>query len=380
MSNAPEHAFTNAQIVLGDEVIHGSVLVRDGVIVDIGAPGNVGEDLDGDYLVPGLVELHTDHLENHYAPRPGVRWNPVAAVQAHDAQVASSGITTVFDALRIGTDEDATMGATDMRRLADAIENGVNTDRLRADHFIHLRCEVSAPDCGTEFEAFENDDRVRLVSLMDHAPGQRQFASIDAYRVYYQGKLKMSNEAFDIFCERRMAQSKANAPANRQAISDICRARGITLASHDDATLAHVAESRQHGVRVAEFPTTMEAAKASHEAGLSVLMGAPNIVRGGSHSGNISAKSLAAEGLLDILSSDYVPFSLMQAAFHIGDEVEGITLPEALALVSRRPAEAMGLTDRGQIATGKRADMVRVRMAEGVPIVRGVWREGRRVA
>ena len=113
---------TNARIVLPGEVISGSVLVRDGVIADI-SPGNVlaGEDLENDYLLPGLVELHTDHLENHYAPRPRVRWKAAAAVQAHDAQIAASGITTVFDALRVGTDEDAELGVGDMRLLADAI-------------------------------------------------------------------------------------------------------------------------------------------------------------------------------------------------------------------------------------------------------------------
>ena len=375
----PELVLANAQIVLPDAVMHGSVVIRDGRIAEISEGSAPGEDLAGDYLLPGLVELHTDHLENHYAPRPGVRWNPIAAVQAHDAQVAASGITTVFDALRVGTDEQSNMAAPDMQLLAEAIALGMEKDRLRADHLIHLRCEVSAPDCGEEFLALQDIPLVRLVSLMDHAPGQRQFASLDAYRLYYQGKLKMSDADFDAFCRRRIAESEAYAPGNRTAIADICRDRGIVLASHDDATGAHVLESQAHGVRVAEFPTTREAAKASHEAGLAVMMGAPNIMRGGSHSGNVSAKALAAEGLLDILSSDYVPFSLMQAAFHIGDVVAGMSLPEAVSLVSSRPAAALGLEDRGAIVAGRRADLVQVTVDEGVPIVRKVWREGRRV-
>jgi alpha-D-ribose 1-methylphosphonate 5-triphosphate diphosphatase len=277
-------------------------------------------------------------------------------------------------------DYDADLGIEDTRKLADAIEDSVREDRVRADHFIHLRCEVSAPDCQEAFANFEGDDRVKLASLMDHAPGQRQFASFDAYAMYYMGKLKMSEQAFRAYCDKRIAQSQENSAPNRIAISQACRARGIVLASHDDATVAHVAEAIKQGIRVAEFPTTQEAASASKAAGLGVLMGAPNVMRGGSHSGNVSARELAAQGLLDILSSDYIPFSLIQSAFFIGEAVDGISLPQAVAMVSKNPAEAVGLTDRGVIETSRRADLVRVRVDDHVPVVRTVWREGRRVA
>ncbi|MEZ5804334.1 MAG: alpha-D-ribose 1-methylphosphonate 5-triphosphate diphosphatase [Rhizobiaceae bacterium] len=376
----PDVVLTNARIVLPDEVIVGSVLIRNGLIADISGGTAQGDDLEGDYLIPGLVELHTDHLEGHYAPRPKVRWNPVASVLAHDAQVATAGITTVFDALRVGMDEDAEIGVDDMRRLADAIEDGMRADRLRAGHFIHLRCEVSAPDCRRGFSFFEDDGRIRLVSLMDHAPGQRQFASLDAYAAYYMGKLRMSEEAFRAYCERRIGQSLANSPGNRRYISHHCRERNIVLASHDDATEAHVEEAVAQGIRVAEFPTTMTAARASNAAGLSVLMGAPNVVRGGSHSGNVSARELAEAGVLDILSSDYIPFSLIQSAFFLGEAVDAVSLPEAIRMVSKTPAESVGLDDRGAIEIGRRADLVRVRVDAHVPIVRTVWREGRRVA
>jgi alpha-D-ribose 1-methylphosphonate 5-triphosphate diphosphatase len=376
-----ETVLTNARIVLADEVIDGSLVMRYGKIADI-APGatRTGEDMDGDFVIPGLVELHTDHLEGHYAPRPKVRWNPIASVLAHDAQVATAGITTVFDALRVGMDQDGNLGIEDMRKLADAIEDSSRQDRLRADHFIHLRCEVSAPDCLEGFAHFDGDSRVRLASLMDHAPGQRQFARLEAYAMYYMGKLKMSEEAFKTYCEKRMAESALNSAPNRAAIAAACQARGIILASHDDATVAHVDEAVTQGIKVAEFPTTAEAAKASRDAGLGVLMGAPNIMRGGSHSGNVSARSLAEDGLLDILSSDYIPFSLIQSAFFLGEVVDAISLPQAVAMVSKTPAEAVGLSDRGAIETGRRADLVRVRVDEHVPVVRTVWREGRRVA
>jgi alpha-D-ribose 1-methylphosphonate 5-triphosphate diphosphatase len=374
-----ELVLTNAKIVLANEVLDGSIRIDGGVITDVGAPSRTGTDLEGAYLIPGLVELHTDHLETHYAPRPKVRWNPVAAVQAHDAQIAASGITTVLDAIRIGLDEQTDVGADDMLILAAAIDDGNRAGRLRAEHHIHLRCEVSAPDCLDSFLAIKDDPQVRLASLMDHAPGQRQFASPDAYKIYYQGKTKMTDAELDAFIDRRNKQSQQFAGKNRRAIAQICHDKGIVLASHDDATRDHVEEAVALGIHVAEFPTTVEAAKASRQAGMAILMGGPNMVRGGSHSGNVSARALAEADLLDILSSDYIPFSMLQSAFSLIENVEGISLSKAIQLVTKRPAEAAGFTDRGEIAIGKRADLVHLRIEDSIPIVSTVWRQGRRV-
>ncbi len=376
-----ETVFSNARIVLEDEIVNGSVLVRDGKIADISTgSSHVGEDFEGDYLIPGLVELHTDHLEGHYSPRPGLRWHKTAAIQAHDAQIVTSGITTVFDCLRMGADEDGGFEHGEMREMADAIQKAEQEGRLRAEHLIHLRCEVSADNVLQHFADFENDPYVRLVSLMDHAPGQRQFQTMDQYIFYYQKKRGLSDAEFAKFVDRRVSESERNSTPHRLAIAKVCAERGITVASHDDATLAHVDEAIENGVRLAEFPTSFDAAKASHEHGMSVLMGAPNIVRGKSHSGNIAARDLAERGVLDVLSSDYVPLSLLYAPFLIADEVESISLPKAIAMVTSTPARTVSLNDRGRIATGLRADLVRVFRDEGVPVSRSVWREGRRVA
>ena len=376
-----ELVLTNARIVLEDSVIHGSVQIRAGKLADISEDlTRTGEDFEGDYLIPGLVELHTDHLEQHYSPRPGVRWNTIAAIQAHDAQVATSGITTVFDCLRMGADEDGGFVRGEMREMADAIHAASQEGRLRSEHLIHLRCEVSADNVLEHFVDFEDDPYVRLVSLMDHAPGQRQFQTMDQYVFYYKKKRGLTDEAFAKFIAKRQEESARNSTPHRLAISKVCAERGITVASHDDATLAHVGEAIENGVRLAEFPTSFDAAKASHEAGMSVLMGAPNIVRGKSHSGNIAARDLAERGVLDVLSSDYVPLSLLHAPFVLADEVESISLPKALAMVTATPARTVGLDDRGRIETGLRADLVRVHHEQGVPVVRAVWREGKRVA
>lgn len=381
MSTHPK-VFRNARMVLADEVIDGSLTVDEAGLIDaVATPTGVdGHDCEGDYLLPGLVELHTDHLETHYAPRPKVRWNPVSAVQAHDAQIACAGITTVFDALRVGMDEDADLRYQDMRALADAIETGQKEHRLRADHFIHLRCEVSAPDVLDAFEVFHGDRNIRLISLMDHTPGQRQFVSLDAYKIYYQGKKGFSDAEMEAFIRKRQDRASSLAPEHRKKLSAIAQANGIAIASHDDATIGHVAEAVDLKTKIAEFPTTIEAAKASHDAGMAVLMGAPNVVRGGSHSGNVSARELAEAGVLDVLSSDYVPVSLVQAAFQLAEEVEAISLPAAVAMVTSTPAKAIGLSDRGVLTPGLRADLIQVKLVGNVPIVRGVWREGKRVA
>lgn len=376
-----ETVLRNARIVLEDEVVTGSVLLRKGLIaaVDSG-PAATGEDMEGDYLIPGLVELHTDHLEQHYAPRPGVVWDSIAALQAHDTQIAGAGITTVFDCLRLGSDEDGGFRKGEMRAIADALQTAGAENRLRASHFIHLRCEVSAGDVLEHFEDFRGDPQVRLASLMDHAPGQRQFQTLEQYTLYYKTKRGLSDSEFEKFVARRLEDSARYSAPHRRAIVAACHEGGVVLASHDDATVEHVEESQALGVRLAEFPTSLEAASASHTAGMAVLMGAPNIVRGRSHSGNISARHLADAGVLDVLSSDYVPFSLVHAPFVLADGEGGMSLPETIALVSANPARAVGLHDRGRIGEGLRADMARVRRASGVPVVRSVWREGQRVA
>ena len=378
-----EAIFSNCRVVTDREVLPGGVVLRDGVIAEIGegARSSAAIDCEGDYLIPGLIELHTDHLESHFKPRPRVLWPVEAAVMAHDAQIAASGITTVVDALRVGTneDDDISMGGN-MTRLAEAIGKAKTAEVLRADHLLHLRCELACEDTVAETEAFLDEPNLRLISLMDHTPGQRQFTRLDKFKEYFGGKTGMTEAELEAYiAERRAAHEKLAAP-NRRRVVELARAHGIPLASHDDATGAHVEEAAGDGVIIAEFPTTSDAAELSRRHGMHVLMGAPNVVRGGSHSGNISAQVLAEAGLLDILSSDYVPFSLLQAVFELPERVPGIDLPAAIRLVTRNPAIATGLEDRGEIAAGKRADLVQIRVVEGLPVVRSVWRQGRRVA
>jgi alpha-D-ribose 1-methylphosphonate 5-triphosphate diphosphatase len=376
-----EHVYKNASVVLPTETIAGTVVVRDGVITDVSATPTMvpGEDLDGNYLIPGLVELHTDHLEQHYHPRPGVTWPAVSAVMAHDAQIVASGITTVYDALRAGTFDPADLSARYAVVLLKAIETAQANGNLRAEHFIHLRCEIPCEDTTQAAQLISLAGQIHLISIMDHTPGARQFVSLDKFKQYHVGKNAMSPARMDDYIqERRDLQSKY-AATNKRSILALAKDLQIKLASHDDATVAHVTEAIADGVSIAEFPTTRAAAAAAHANGLAVLMGAPNVVRGGSHSGNISAAEVAANGHLDVLSSDYVPCSLLAAVFTLADQVEGFELHDAMRLVTLNPAKAAGLFDRGAIEIGRRADLVQVAKNGDQHIVRRVWREGQRV-
>jgi alpha-D-ribose 1-methylphosphonate 5-triphosphate diphosphatase len=371
---------TNARIVTATEVIRGTLVVADGRIlsVDTGLSGlRDAVDVEDDYVLPGLVELHTDNLEKHTRPRPGVRWPTVSAVLAHDAQMASGGITTVLDAVRLGGTID---GGEDVEGLSDtisAIGRARESGLARADHLLHLRCEVSSADTLDQFRIVGRTPLLRLVSIMDHTPGQRQFVDRNRLKLYYTKKYGFSDEAFEAFAAERQAAHDRFAARYRAEITAICRDSGCALASHDDGTPAHVDEAVSDGMTVAEFPTTLEAARLSHAAGLAVLVGSPNVVLGGSHSGNIAATDLVRAGVADILSSDYVPASLVQSIYALARD--GLPLPQAAAMASYNPARAVGLTDRGELVAGLRADFIRVRELDGLPQVREVWREGKRV-
>jgi alpha-D-ribose 1-methylphosphonate 5-triphosphate diphosphatase len=379
--------FTNAQLVLADEVVHGSVQLDGAYIrsVESGAsslPGGI--DLEGDYLWPGMVEVHTDNFERHLMPRPAVRWDDAPALLAHDGEIAASGITTVLDALGVGEADPESVRGSEWDTVLDHISEFSQRGLLRAEHLLHVRCELPAPNTLSLFAPFKDNPLVRMISVMDHTPGQRQWENIDHAWVYFSGKKGWSREKFEARVALAREDQVRYAQPHRAYFTAYCKEHGIALASHDDTTVAHVEEAYAEGASVCEFPTTVLAAQAAHARGMVTIMGGPNVVRGGSHSGNVSAIELARLGLMDILSSDYVPGSLLSATLRL-TEAAGWSLPQAVALVTRNPAACIGLPDRGQIAQGLRADLIQVRvvkLADGREqgVVRAVWRGGARVA
>ena len=373
---------TNALVATADEIVLGTVELREARFIDV-QPGiarlAAAEDWGGDYLIPGLVELHTDNLEKQLEPRPGVRWPALPALLIHDALISSAGITTVLDAMGVGDFDENSIRAQGLQAATAALRQAREQRLLRADHLLHMRCELACDNMLEVVTPFLDDATVRLVSIMDHTPGQRQWMDIERFRVYTQRNQRWSDEYLDEVVRERQQMQARNAEDNRRGLLALCRSRDIPLASHDDTVPEHVVEAVESGFVISEFPTTQSAAQAARAHGLGIVMGAPNLVRGGSHSGNVSALGLAREGLLDCLSSDYVPHSLLHGAFLLRDRA-GWPLVKAVRAVTLNPARLIELDDRGEIAPGKRADFVRVRELQGVPVPMMTWREGARIA
>jgi alpha-D-ribose 1-methylphosphonate 5-triphosphate diphosphatase len=334
----------NARIVLADEIVTGCVLVEDGRIraVDSGASAALDtEDWDGDYLLPGLVELHTDNLEKHLMPRPGVLWNETSALLVHDAQCAAAGITTVFDAVTIGDRDFGGVRSATQHTAIEAMRHCAAHRLLRIEHRLHLRCEVAAHDVVEIFDRYASEPALALASVMDHTPGQRQWQDLAKYRQYMERNGRHGDETFQGMVRVLKEHQARYAAQHRRAIVERARQRALPLASHDDSAVEHVLEAKADGIALSEFPTTAEAAGAAREHGIGIVMGAPNLVNGGSHSGNVSAADLADADLLDVLSSDYVPASLLQGAFML-HAAHGWSLHKAVAAVTRNPARAGG--------------------------------------
>ena len=378
-----ETVFANAKIITENAIIQGTLMFADGVIRSIDSGRSVPSgaiDCEGDYVAPGLIELHTDNLERHLTPRPKVNWPKRAAVLGHDRELAGAGITSVFDALRVGSEADQKRQGylRYARETVDHILDQINHRALKVSHHIHLRAELCTETLVEELYEFSVNDRVRLVSLMDHTPGQRQFRDMSKHREYLMGKHGYNDAEVEAHWTKLRELQTLYLEKNRAATVAYATEVGAILASHDDTTLEDVLESDRLGITVAEFPTTLEAAEACRAKAQFIVMGAPNIVRGGSHSGNVAAQELARGGLLDILSSDYVPAALLNAAVSLGTLLEDMAA--GIRTVTSCPADAVGFDDRGRIAPEKRADLVRFAMHDGLPIIKSVWSRGQRIA
>ena len=381
-SLSTETILTNARLVLDDRVVEGTLVHAAGVIraIDEGRSQlSAAIDCEGDYLAPGLIDLHTDALEGHFIPRPKVIWPDArAAALAHDAQMAGSGVTTVYDAICAGGFDQA---KSDRRALyevmLDAVEQGAARGMFRVDHRIHLRCELTDHGLTDLVDVALGRPNLSLASLMDHTPGTRQWRNVEHLKVYLSG-IGRGGADLDAEVADRIERARGAVAGNYARMVALFQDSGIVLASHDDTTPAHVDEALAAGCTISEFPTTIEAAWAAKASGLATIGGAPNVVRGGSHSGGVSMRDLAEEGLLDALASDYVPASLLQAALAL-TRTAGLSIPEALALVTSAPARLARLDDRGRLDVGLRADLVRFRLIGDTPAVAEVTLAGRRV-
>jgi len=376
-----ETILTNARIVTRDAVIEGTLTLHDGRIaaIDAGHSALAGAvDCEGDLLIPGLVDVHTDNLERQVLPRSNARWPGVSAYLSHDAQCIAAGVTTVLDALCLGdlgfdTERNQTFvdGVRNLDHLAGA---GI----LKADHYLHLRCEIPALDMPSALDSVADNPRVVMASLMDHSPGIGQYRDLVRYRALRIKQTRMTEAEVETrigeLLERR---ERLRRPQRDWMLARLAH-RDLPLASHDDDTEATIAENLADGIRISEFPVTMVAAKAARAGGMEVIAGAPNIVRGGSHSGNVNAADLIEANVVDAFASDYVPASMLEAAWGLAARGT-LPIPQAIALVTDRPARMARFADRGHIAPGLRADIARLKPFGALPVLRGVWVAGERV-
>lgn len=372
------------QIVTPDAIVAGHVVIEGDIIGAVEPAAQAARDacdFGQDLLIAGLVDIHTDNLEKHYQPRPGALWDALGAALAHDGQCITAGITTVFDSLALHGQKDGLDRKDALQPMIGAMDEAGAQGLLRAEHLLHLRCEVTNPALMSLLEPHIDNPRLRLLSVMDHTPGQRQTVNLNRLKDNMRRAGKSDEELETILANRTSWRDQTAAVQNRADVVALAREFGIPLMSHDDENMGHVEESKDNGCVAAEFPVSLAAARRAHELGMMNVMGGPNFVRGGSHSGNLGARDCAAEGLLDILASDYVPLSMLRAAFMLSEAPFGWSLSDAIATVTANPARIAGLTDRGQIVPGQRADLVQVyRSVNGWPVPRSVWVKGVRTA
>jgi alpha-D-ribose 1-methylphosphonate 5-triphosphate diphosphatase len=374
-----ETVLTNARLILPEAKITGTIILRGGRIVEIqpGAAHHASAvDCEGEIIIPGVVDVHTDNLERQVQPRANARWPSVSAFIAHDGQCAAAGVTTVLDALCLGDlgfdqgrDQTFHDGVRDLTALHDK-------PFMKAEHLLHLRCELPARDMPGLLDQVAEHPLVAMVSLMDHSPGVGQYRDLARYRAMRIKQTRMTDAEVEMRILKLQAQRAELRERQRRLVIDRFAGRNIPLASHDDEDASEVRRNAADGIRVSEFPVTMEAAVEAARIGVGVIAGSPNIVRGGSHSGNVAAMDLVRADAVHVLASDYVPPALIEAAFLIAAE---IGLPRAIATITSAPAAMCNLTDRGRLEAGLRADLVRLGQYGAMPVVRQVWRAGARV-
>lgn len=370
---------TGARVVLRDTVLEeAALLIEDDVIAAIDPESGNGAqniDLKGKTLIPGMIDLHCDALEKEVEPRPNVFFPLDFACAQADKRNAAAGVTTVFHAISFANEELGVRNNTFAASLARAVHDW-NSHGL-IDNRVHCRYEVTDPTAPEVLLELMAADEMHLLSVMDHSPGQGQFKDIAAFRDYLARTYKKSETELDTLVQNKLAQAEG-AMTRIRLLIEAAQRKGIPIASHDDDSQEKVETLHALGVGISEFPINLEAARAARSLGMSTIFGAPNILRGRSQSGSMRALDAVKANVVDCLCADYHPATLIVAVFRL-PELAGIGLADAVRLVSANPAGAAGLSDRGEIAIGKRADVVAVAHVNGLAQASCVFSAGKRV-
>ncbi|MET0008846.1 MAG: alpha-D-ribose 1-methylphosphonate 5-triphosphate diphosphatase [Candidatus Thiodiazotropha sp. 6PLUC9] len=367
----------NARVVLAEEVLEkADVMIEDGLITAINPESTTADkviDLNNQWLMPGLIDLHCDALEKEVEPRPNVHFPLDFACAQADKRNAAAGITTVYHALSFANDELGVRNNVFAAQVARAVHEWHPHGLV--DNRVHCRYEITDQSGLPILKSLLQDKSMHLISMMDHTPGQGQFKDMAAYQNYLTRTYKKTADEVEVIIERKI-EAASGAFARMQELADVAHAAGISVASHDDDSADRVSTMSGIGADISEFPITLEAAKAAKAAGMSTIFGAPNILRGKSQSGSMKAIEAIHEGVADCLCADYAPAALIVAVMKIA-EGSDLDLPAAVRLVTANPAKAGKLHDRGQIEVGRRADLIAVGQPGGLPQVTRVWSGGK---
>lgn len=366
----------NARLVLPDRVVDGGLVVEDGRITDILEGGYIteGQDLNGQWLIPGLIDIHTDYFEKELHPRPSAAFPVELAFHMMDTRALSSGLTTVLGAVRISEDQK---GKSQHPLRADCgLGLAREYDRLAsmssARHLMHIRWDTNFQPVDWILDELATYESLGNIVYNENIPGQRQFRSLEEIaRKRAAAKGLNFEEALDGLKESIEKNRSIN---NRPQVRDAFAGK-VCIGSHDDTTVEHVDEALEMGATLAEMPTTIEAARRAKELGLKVCMGAPNYYRGGSHCGNLSCADALQENLVDALCSDYHFPSMLGCVVKMMDA--GIAPSDAVNLVTLNPAEVIGRDNElGSIEIGKKADLTLFEPRVGYGLVHEVWVDG----
>lgn len=344
---------------------NGTIVIEEGLIVDIrptsiSGIGSNDFNATGCYVLPGMIDMHSDAIEHEMQPRPTSRFDLEFSYHELERKLVSQGITTIYHSLSMWGENST----NDFRKnqsvkdIVDRIWNLRKQDHL-IHHRIHVRVEMTNESVVPFIEQFIDDGIIDLISFMDHTPGQGQYRNTDVQKKFIMERQKKTEEEVTAMLEERKKRAKIHGD-QLQSLADLAYFNGIPLASHDDDTIAKLDMVEKWKGTISEFPVDMEVAVEAKQRGLYVVMGAPNIMLGRSHSGNLSAQDAVKAGVVDILCSDYYPPAMLRAVFFL--HKQGIELVDAVNMVSLNPAKALHIDDRtGSIEVGKEADLLIVR-------------------
>lgn len=384
-----KYVITNAKVVLPDRVAEGAdVVVEDGIVSELREAGRpVPEraeaiDANGGYVMPGFVDIHADYIEHMASPRPTSIMDFRMSLREAERELATHGITTMFHSLSLYGVSDFDIkpirAPENTRRFIDIIEGTSRSSHL-IRHRFHARFEIDNLARAGELEDYLRARRIHLVSFMDHSPGQGQYRDLEIYRKTLKGYRNMSDEEVDRLIEERMRTAKLSA-SRISELAALAREHGISIASHDDDSVEKLALASGFGSTISEFPISLEVAREARRMGIHTVAGAPNVLLGGSHAGNLSAREAILDGSIDILCSDYYPAAILHSIFKLHRE-DGLGLPALVRMATLNPAEAVGMGGEiGSVEPGKKADLIVVETVDGdFPVCTAVLVDGRMV-